>query len=168
VSRIVVIAAMAKNRVIGRQGGMPWHLPADLRHFKALTVGHPVIMGRKTFESIGQPLPNRLNVVVSRTSPSLPRGVETAENLVAAFAMVNSSPRVMVIGGGQIYEEALPLADDLELTLIDAEIDGDTHFPALDVSEWLITAQRSRPADDRNAHALRFLSLTRRTGLSAP
>lgn len=167
-SRVTLVAAMARNRVIGHAGGMPWHLPADLRHFKALTSGHPVIMGRKTFESVGRPLPDRTNVVISRTSPALPDGVVLAESLASALAFAASSPRLMIIGGGQIYSEALPFADELELTLIDADIDGDTRFPEFDWPDWSVTALRSRPADDRNSYALRFLSLTRRTGLAAP
>ena len=166
--RVTLVAAMARHRVIGHEGSMPWRLPADLRHFKALTLGHPVVMGRKTFESIGRPLPDRTNVVISRASPPVPEGVMLADSLAGALAIAPSSPRTMIIGGGQIYAEALPLADELELTLIDADIDGDTRFPEFDWQEWRVTSARSRPADDRNAHALRFLSLTRRTGFAEP
>ncbi|MEE4297215.1 MAG: dihydrofolate reductase [Wenzhouxiangella sp.] len=159
---LILIAAMARKQVIGRAGGMPWHLPADLQHFKSLTLGHPVIMGRKTYESIGRPLPGRKNIVVSRSAPLLPAEVEVADSLSGALERVAPGEQAMVIGGGQIYAEALPLANRLELTLIDAEIDGDTHFPELDERDWLVTGLQSRPADARNAHALRFVSLTRR------
>lgn len=159
---LTLVAAMARNGVIGRAGDMPWHLPADLQHFKAITLGYPVIMGRKTYESIGRPLPGRKNIVISRSTPSLPAEVMLADGLGRALERVGPVERAMVIGGGQIYAEALPLADRLELTLIDAQIDGDTHFPALDEQEWLVTGLQSRPADGRNAHALRFLSLSRR------
>jgi dihydrofolate reductase len=159
---LTLVAAMARNRVIGRAGDMPWQLPADLQHFKAITLGYPVIMGRKTFESIGRPLPGRTNIVISRSAPPMPPEVELVDSLIMALERVSSQEQAMVIGGGQIYAEALPLATRLELTLIDAEIDGDTHFPVLNEKDWLVTALQSRPADARNLHDLRFISLTRR------
>ena len=158
---LTLVAAMARNRVIGRAGDMPWHLPADLKHFKAITLGYPVIMGRKTYESIGRPLPGRANIVISRSAPSLPSEVVLVDSLIKALDQASSHEHAMVIGGGQIYAEALPLATRLELTLIDAEIDGDTHFPVLDEPDWVVTGLQSRPADGRNAHALRFVSLVR-------
>lgn len=157
---------MARDQVIGRDGAMPWHLPADLKHFKALTLGHPVIMGRRTFDSIGRALPGRTNLVISRSRPDLPAGVLVAGSLPAALAIVAPAESVMVIGGGQIYRQALDLAERLELTLIDARIDGDTWFPALDWSAWQVVSLASRPADPANAYPLRFVSLVRRTGVS--
>ena len=159
---LVLVAAMARGRVIGRDGDMPWHLPADLAHFKALTLGHPVLMGRRTFESIGRPLPGRTNIVISRTRPQLPEGVQLAAGLEEGMCLAADAPQLMVIGGGQIYAEALPLARRLELTLIDAEIDGDTFFPEFDAQDWRVRATRARPADARNAHALNFITLERR------
>ena len=159
---LVLVAAMARGRVIGRDGDMPWHLPADLAHFKALTLGHPVLMGRRTFESIGRPLPGRTNIVISRTRPQLPDGVELAAGLEEGMRLAADASQLMVIGGGQIYAEALPLAQRLELTLIDAEIDGDTFFPAFDPQDWRVRATQARPADARNAYALNFITLERR------
>lgn len=164
---LVLVAAMARGRVIGRDGQMPWHLPADLAHFKAVTLGHPVLMGRRTYESIGRPLPGRLNVVISRGRPELPAGVERAFSLPEALARVPNAEKIMVIGGGQIYAEALPLADQLELTLIDAIIDGDTYFPEFQADDWRMIALQARPADERNAYALHFISLARRRAARA-
>ncbi|NDY95911.1 type 3 dihydrofolate reductase [Wenzhouxiangella limi] len=165
---LTLVAAMARGRVIGRDGTMPWHLPADLRHFKRITLGHPVIMGRRTFESIGRPLPGRTNLVISRSRPQLPPGVCLVGSLEAALAEVAEEHPAMVIGGGQIYAAALPLAERLELTLIDAEVDGDTWFPALRWSDWRVAAVRTRPADERNPHRLNFVSLERKHGPVQP
>jgi dihydrofolate reductase len=160
-TRVVLVAAMAHNRVIGHEGGMPWHLPADLKHFKAVTLGHPVIMGRRTFESIGRPLPGRTNIVISRGRPDLPEGVALAGSFEEALQGV-ASETAMVIGGGEIYRQALPHADRLELTLIDADISGDTQFPEWRPAEWRLTAMTSHPPDERNTHALVFCSFERR------
>ncbi|AKS40725.1 dihydrofolate reductase [Wenzhouxiangella marina] len=159
--RVVLVAAMTSSRIIGRDGGMPWHLPADLEHFKAVTMGHPVIMGRRTFESIGRALPGRLNVVVSRGRPDLPEGVVLAASLDQALATVSDAAEVMIIGGGEIYRQALGLAERLELTLIGADIEGDTRFPAFALAEWRLVRMTARPADAANAHPLRFVSLER-------
>ncbi|MEN1727705.1 MAG: type 3 dihydrofolate reductase [Pseudomonadota bacterium] len=158
---ITLVAAMSRNRVIGRDGDMPWHLPADLKHFKAVTLGFPVIMGRRTFESIGRALPGRLNVVVSRATPELPDGVLLAHGLESAIEACAEAEQIMVIGGGEIYRQALPLAERLELTLIDAEIDGDTHFPEFSLHDWHLRRLQARPADERNSHALRFATFER-------
>jgi dihydrofolate reductase len=156
---ITLVAAMARGRVIGRDGDMPWHLPADLTHFKAVTLGHPVIMGRRTWDSIGRALPGRRNLVISRSAPSLPDGVECHGSLEAALAACSGESAVMIIGGGEIYRQALPQANRLVLTLIDAEIDGDTHFPAVDWARWRVSRHRRRPADEANAHAMQFVEL---------
>jgi len=158
---ITLIAAMSRDRVIGRKGDMPWRLPADLKHFKAVTLGHPVIMGRRTFDSIGRALPGRRNIVVSRSVPDLPEGVLLASGLEEALAACSDVDRVMVIGGGEIYRQSLALAQCLELTLIDADIDGDTRFPEFDLRDWELRRMQSRPADDRNAYPMQFLRLDR-------
>lgn len=158
---IVLVAAMAQGRVIGRAGGMPWHLPADLKHFKTITLGHPVVMGRRTFESIGRALPGRLNVVISRSRPDLPAGVVLANSLDSALESCGDASEVMLIGGGEIYRQALDRASRLELTLIDAAIDGDTHFPEVCLQDWHLTAMESRPADERNPHPMRFCTFAR-------
>ena len=159
--RIVLVAALARGGVIGRDGGMPWHLPADLAHFKSVTLGYPVIMGRKTFASIGKALPGRRNVVVSRSGLSFPPDVVRVESFAGAVKAVEDAGQLMIIGGGQIYTEALDLADCLELTLIDASIEGDTHFPPFRSEDWQVESLRSRPPDQRNRYPLRFVRLRR-------
>jgi dihydrofolate reductase len=129
---VSLIAAMANNRVIGKENQMPWHLPADLGHFKTVTLGKPVIMGRKTYESIGRPLPGRRNIVISRNSDYKLEGCETAVSLEDAMAMVHEVEELMIIGGGHLYSQAMPLADRLYLTFIDLNVDGDTQFPEFD------------------------------------
>ncbi len=159
---LTLIAAMARNGVIGAGGDMPWHLPADLAHFKQVTMGHPVLMGRKTFESIGRALPGRRNIVLSRSAVDLPATVEQFRSLAQALAALDESDGVMVIGGGEVYRQALPLASRLALTFIDADIDGDTRFPEFSPREWALVSMQSRPADDRNAYALVFAEFRRR------
>lgn len=152
---IVVVAAVARNRVIGSAGDLPWRLPADLKRFKAITVGKPMIMGRKTFESIGRPLPGRRTIVVTRDRSWSAAGVETAASLDAALqAAATGGPdggrpeEIVIAGGGEIYALALPLADRLRLTWVDAEPDGDALFPEFDVTRWRETARESHPATD--------------------
>jgi len=157
---IVLVAALGRNRVIGVDGGMPWHLPADLKHFKAVTLGHPIIMGRRTFESIGRPLPGRRNIVLSTSMDASTAGVDVFESLDCALAAIDEKT-VMVIGGGMLYAEALSRADRLELTFVDAEPEGDTRFPALDLRCWRVAAMQRRGADDANEHALTFCTLAR-------
>lgn len=158
---IVLVAAMARRRAIGRAGGMPWHLPADLKHFKAVTLGHPVIMGRRTFESIGRPLPGRLNVVISRQRPELPEGVALAGGLDEALSVCREHERAMVIGGGEIYAQALTMATHMELTFIDADVEADTHFPAWPLQQWQLESMTVRAADDANPFQLSFCSFRR-------
>jgi dihydrofolate reductase len=124
--RLIIIAAIARNRVIGKNGKIPWHIPEDLLRFKRLTTGHPVIMGRKTFNSLDKPLPNRLNIVI--TSKVI-NGVRTYPSLEFALSALKNEPEVFVIGGGKLFIEAIKLADELHLTLIDKDVDGDTYFP---------------------------------------
>lgn len=151
---------MGKNRVIGVDGGMPWHLPADLKHFKAVTMGHPVVMGRRTFESIGKALPGRRNVVLSGSLDPAPADCEVAASLTEALAVLDPGP-VMVIGGGELYRTALPVASRMELTFIDAAPEGDTHFPAWNHADWTLETMRRWPADAGNPYALVFCSLSR-------
>lgn len=138
---------MAGNRVIGNRGALPWHLPEDLKHFKDLTTGSPVIMGRKTFESIlavlGKPLPKRRNIVVTRSAHYAAPGCEVTTSLVEAICLADAKP-AFVIGGAEIYAQALPLADSMHLTEIDALFEGDAWFPAFDRSAWLETSREDR------------------------
>jgi dihydrofolate reductase len=135
--RVAIIAAVARNGVIGHGNALIWHLPADLAHFKRVTLGHPILMGRKTWEAIGRPLPGRRNVIISRDPAYVARGAEVAGSLHAALQLCTDAPEVFVVGGGEIYAEALPLAQQLWLTEIHADAQGDTHFPPWDRSAFV-------------------------------
>ncbi|QBF82270.1 type 3 dihydrofolate reductase [Shewanella maritima] len=134
--RIAMIAAMANNRVIGKDNQMPWHLPEDLRHFKAMTMSKPVVMGRKTFESIGRPLPGRHNIVITRQQDYQAEGITVVSSVDEAFALTQDVDEVVIIGGGQLYAELLPRAEVLYLTQINLEVEGDTYFPDWDDGSW--------------------------------
>lgn len=146
--RVFLVAAVAANGVIGADGKLPWRLPEDLKHFKALTLGHPVIMGRKTWESLGRPLPGRENIVVTRSVGYDAPGASVAASLDAALALCAGEPLVFVIGGSELYAAALPLADGLVLTEIHRDYDGDTRFPELDRKAWRETQRRPQTAAD--------------------
>ncbi|MFM5472157.1 type 3 dihydrofolate reductase [Aeromonas veronii] len=156
--KISMIAAMAHDRVIGKDNQMPWHLPADLAHFKRVTLGKPVLMGRKTFESIGRPLPGRRNLVISRNPDYQAEGIEVVGSVEAALALLagSSVEELMVIGGGHLYAEMLPSADCLYLTRIDLAVEGDTRFPAFDDGQWQRIECESHPADEKNPHPYSF------------
>jgi dihydrofolate reductase len=139
--RICLIAALAANRVIGRNNALPWHLPADLKRFKALTMGHAVLMGRKTHESIGKPLPGRRNLVISRNCDYEAPGCELVHALEAAIAACRDTREIFVIGGAELYRESLPRAHCLELTEIHAEFAGDAWFPDFSPAQWRETAR---------------------------
>ena len=155
---LVIIAAVADNDVIGREGGLPWRLPADLKHFKAMTLGHAVVMGRRTFESIGRPLPGRRNYVLTRDEAWWAGGVERVGSLEEALAAARDAGEeaLFVIGGEAVYREALPRADRVELTRVHARVEGDAHFPAFDEQAWRLVEERHQPADERHAHAMTF------------
>jgi dihydrofolate reductase len=146
--RVYLVAAVASNRVIGVDGKLPWHLPEDLKHFKALTLGHPVIMGRRTWESLGKPLPGRENVVVTRTPGYEAPGAGVASSLEHAVALCAGEPIVFVIGGEKLYEAALEFADGLVLTEIKKEFAGDARFPEFDRSRWRETQRKAHRAAD--------------------
>lgn len=151
-----MIVATANNRIIGKDNDMPWHLPADLAYFKRVTLGKPVIMGRKTFESIGRPLPGRHNIVISRDVNYQAAGVDTVTSVDDALALVKGVEEVMVIGGGAIYQHCLPSADRLYITHIEADIDGDTQFPFYDTKLWKKIESNQRLADENNQYNLDF------------
>lgn len=157
---ISMIAAMAQDRVIGKDNQMPWHLPADFAWFKRCTLGKPIIMGRKTYQSIGRPLPGRKNIVISRDRGLVIEGVDVVDSVEAALALVADADEVMIIGGGSIYQHCLPLAQRLYLTHIDLVVDGDTQFPQWGEG-WAQTHAESYQADDKNAHAMQFVVLER-------
>ena len=152
---LALIAARARNGVIGLDNRMPWHLPEDLAYFKRVTLGKPVVMGRKTFESIGRPLPGRLNIVVTRNPDWQAAGVQVAHSLDAALALAAAAApeEIMLIGGAELYRQALPQADVLYLTEIDAEFAGDAFFPEVDLARWRIDREE---AGQRDSDGLRW------------
>jgi len=164
---IVLVVAVARNGVIGAKGTMPWHLPADLKHFKAKTLGRPMIMGRKTFESIGRPLPGRDTIVVTRQSGFTADGIHVASSLEDALPLAvdlargRSTDEITIVGGGQIYAQAMGLATRIEYTEIDVEPEGDAHFPALDPAVWAELSREEHPAEDERP-AYRFLTYIRK------
>ena len=147
---LAAIVAFSRNRVIGRDGDMPWHLPEDLKFFKRTTRGKPVIMGRRTFEALGKALPGRRNIVITRNPGFSASDCQRAASLDAALALVDSAEEAFIIGGGQLYRQALPRLDRLYLTEIDTEIPGDTFFPAIDEAEWREVWRGYHPADQRH------------------
>jgi dihydrofolate reductase len=160
-SMISLVAALDRQHAIGRRGTMPWHLPDDLRRFKRLTLDKPVLMGRKTAESIGRALPGRRNLVLTRSGAAPYEGQVIVRNLEQAIAAAGVE-ELMVIGGGEIYALALPLASRLYLTHVDCAAKGaDTFFPALDRSQWRVVAREPHPADAQHAHAMEFVDYVR-------
>jgi dihydrofolate reductase len=161
--QLELVVALAANGVIGRAGTLPWHLPDDLKHFKALTMGHPILMGRRTFESIGKPLPGRRSIVVSTTLSAPPApGVEVVRTLdeAARIAALSSGP-AFVIGGAALYEAALPRCHRMHLTELDVPVDGDTFFPAFNRAEWSLVSQTRHDADERHAMGFWFRTYER-------
>ena len=146
--RLSLIVAYARNRVIGRNNTLPWSLPGDLAHFKRTTLGCPIIMGRKTWESLGRPLPGRRNIVISRNSDYIAAGAEVVGDLASARALVTEADEAFVIGGEQIYGKALPYADRIVATEISATIDGDAHFRDLDPQAWQEASRVSQPTEN--------------------
>jgi dihydrofolate reductase len=159
--RLSLIAAMDRKHLIGRDNAMPWHLPADLAHFKATTLGKPILMGRKTFESLGRPLPGRLNIVLSRDNRYDAAGITVVHDLDEAFTAAGDVPELMVIGGASLYETLLARIERMYLTFIDAEFDGDAWFPAWDANEWRESRREPHPADAKNPYPYSFVQLDR-------
>ena len=159
---ISLLVAATENDVIGRDNGMPWHLPDDLKHFKALTLAKPVLMGRRTFESIGRPLPGRTTLVLTRAVDWAVPGVTVVADLDAAILASGSAPELIVAGGAQVYALALPRATRIYLTRIHAVIEGDTRLPDISIGAWQETARELHPADARHPYAMSFVTLERR------
>jgi dihydrofolate reductase len=157
---ISVIVATAKDGVIGKTGGIPWYLPADLAHFKQTTMGHPIIMGRVTHESIGKALPGRRNIVISHNAKYQAEGCDVVDSLESALKLVENEPEVFIIGGEAIYNLALPLAEQLYLTKVNAKIDGDKHF-LYNPAEWKGLSREEHTADDKNPYDYTFITLER-------
>src|SRR3989344_1236243 len=152
-----IVVAMDKNRLIGANGKLPWHLPSDLKHFRELTMGHVIIMGRKTFESIGKPLIGRANVVITRQKNYQRPGIVVHHSLEDALIVFADSEKIFIIGGGEIYREALPFVDTLYLTLVLGEFTGDTYFPEIDSNVWALVSITRNDADDKNPYAHWFI-----------
>ncbi|MER2039934.1 MAG: type 3 dihydrofolate reductase [Solibacillus sp.] len=150
---ISLIVAHDLNRVIGYENGMPWHLPSELQYFKKMTMGKPMIMGRKTFESIGRPLPGRRNIVITRNTNYSADGIEVVGSLDEALQLVQDVPEIMIIGGAQIFEQAMAIADKLYITLINYEFNGDTYFPQYE--EWQLTSS-SEPINTDNGYTFQY------------
>jgi dihydrofolate reductase len=152
--RLSLIVAMARNRVIGRDGKLPWHLPADLKRFRALTMGHHILMGRKTWESIGRPLPGRTSIVITRTPGYAAAGATVVHSLSEALESARGDSEIFVVGGAEVYRDALPLADRIYLTELQADFEGDVAFPEIAADQWSFlerehhAAEADRPAWD--------------------
>ena len=162
-SRVALVAAVAGNGVIGRGQQLPWHLPDDLRHFKAITIGKPILMGRRTFASIGRALPGRRNLVLTHAARAPVAGVEVVHSLDEALQLCATAAELCVIGGAEVYRLALPQATRIYLTRVNADVEGDVRFPDIDWSQWQETARREHPPDAMHNHALSFITLERRT-----
>lgn len=164
---LALIVAAAENGTIGRDNQLPWHLPGDLAYFKRCTLGKPIVMGRKTFDSIGRPLPGRPNIVVTRQADWRAEGVTVCNSLEQALAVATAMPEaqsageVMVIGGAELYRQALPLANRLYLTRVHAQIEGDAQFPAVNNAEWLLESEVRHSAEGSNPYDYSFIVLAR-------
>lgn len=159
---ISIIAAMDRNRLIGNNNELPWHLPADLAHFKKITLNKPILMGRKTYESIGRPLPGRQNIVLTRKADLEIEGVTVVTSLEAAIEICEGIDEVMVIGGGTIYELVIPQAQRMYLSYVDGEFEGDAWFPDFDESQWDISESIVQEPDEKNRYACRFVTYERK------
>ncbi|MCF6195022.1 MAG: type 3 dihydrofolate reductase [Kangiellaceae bacterium] len=155
--KISLIAAMAKNRIIGKGNKMPWHLPADLKHFKTVTMSKPIVMGRKTYQSIGRSLPGRKNVVISRNPNFQAEGCELVDSIEGAFELLKDDEEIMIIGGGFLYSQCIDKADKLFLTFIDLEIDGDTQFPEYHHLKLNEVSLEKHLSDDKNLYNYEFV-----------
>ena len=155
--KLSLVVAMDKNRVIGIDGGLPWHLSSDLKYFRDITMGKPIIMGRKTHESIGRPLPGRRNIVVTRNENFDAEGCDVVTSLDAAMELVKEVPEAMMIGGASLYLDTLPVADQLYMTEVHAEVKGDTWFPEIDPEQWQELSRTAFSADERNEHDYSFV-----------
>ena len=161
-NRLILIAALDEGGLIGRDGQLPWHLPEDLKRFRRLTVGHTILMGRRTYESLGRPLPERDNWVLTRDTGFSAPGCRVFHALSDALDATTADGRLMVIGGADLYRQTLPRAERLELTLVHAHLSGDTRFPDFEPGVWHEVARETHSADQRHCHAYSFVTLERR------
>jgi dihydrofolate reductase len=165
---VSLIVAMAQNGVIGRDNSLPWRLPKDLKRFRAFTLGKPILMGRKTFESIGRPLPGRTNLVLTRDRSWFAAGVVVVHSVEEALAQAGSSEELVAIGGAEIYRLVLPFARRIYLTHVHADVPGDIYFPDFDPTQWADVECSTHPADHEHAYPVTFVTLERRNAPEAP
>lgn len=165
---VSMIVAMAQNGVIGRDNSLPWRLPEDLRRFKAITMGKPILMGRKTFESIGKPLPGRLNFVLTRNRDWHAEGVVVVNSVEEALRNVRGTDELIAIGGAEIYRLFMPFARRIYLTQVHAEVEGDTVFPDFDPTQWMDVEYSEHPADEKNNYDVTFVTLERKNAPRSP
>jgi len=160
--RLSIVVAMDDNNLIGKGNGLPWHLPADLTFFKKITTGHSILMGRKTYDSIGKTLPNRRNIVITRnTDVSIP-GCEVVDSIEKALSITQDEEEIMVIGGANLFEQLLPEVNKLYITRIEGEFEGETYFPHYDENDWLELSCESHQPDEINKHAYHFITFKRK------
>ncbi|RDC63564.1 dihydrofolate reductase [Adhaeribacter pallidiroseus] len=163
---IASVFAMSENRVIGKDNQLPWHLPADLKFFKNLTTGHPIIMGRKTFESIGKPLPHRTSIIITRQAGYSPPNCIVLHDVPGAIQeALTINPNVFIIGGAEVLQQALPFIDTMYLTLIHAHFEGDTFYPEIDPAQWQEVSRQNFEADEKNLYPYSFIKLQKSPGL---
>lgn len=160
--RVAAICAMSENRVIGKDNKLPWHLPADIQHFKKMTTGYPILLGRKTYESIGRALPNRCNVVITRDAGFIAPGCVVVNSIETALSAVSYSEEVFIIGGAVLYQQMMPHIHRLYLTIIHHHFDGDTFFPELNMEEWREVERADHEADAENKYSYSFIILDRK------
>lgn len=159
---VSIVVAVAENGAIGKNNALLWRLPDDLKFFKAVTMGKPIVMGRKTFDSIGKPLPGRKNIVVSRQQGLRIAGCDVAPSVQAALQLAGDAPEAAIIGGAEIYRQALPLTQTIYLTRVHAKFEGDVFFPEVSADEWRETHREEHAADERHAYAFTFVTLVRK------
>ena len=161
-TKLSIICGMDRNRLIGNKNALPWRLPADLAFFKQTTMGKPILMGRKTWDSIGRPLPGRRNIIITRNAAFKPQGAETVDSIDAALALVNDQPEAMLMGGASLYEQTIDIADALYITEIHHVFDGDAWFPEIDMALWKEAERVAHQADENNPYAYDFVKYLRR------
>ncbi len=159
---VSIIVAMDKNRLIGRDNDLPWRLPSDLAHFKKVTMNKPILMGRKTYDSIGRPLPGRKNIVLTHDKNLEIEGVTVVNSLDAAMSAARDAEELMVIGGGAVYERVLPITQRMYLSFIDGEFEGDAWFPEFDENDWEIVESKEQPAGEKDVPGCRFVTYQRK------
>ncbi len=158
---ISIIVAMSENRVIGNDNSLPWYLPADLKHFKAMTIGKPIVMGRKTWESLPGKLPDRTHIIITSNPDYVAEGCVVVHSLEQALEAMGDVPEVMIVGGAMLYAQTLPIADRLYLTLVETQVEGDALFPEYDPGQWQEVERKHHPADEKNPYAYSFVTLSR-------